>query len=68
MSHTKLTQEIEMLTRHREALHEMLMGEHDLSLEQVNAALVSMRALTRAIKAREARMPLAPWEQELLGI
>jgi hypothetical protein len=63
-----LTEEIEMLTRHREELHQMLVGEHDLSLEQVSRALVSMRALTRAIKAREARMPLAPWEKELLGL
>jgi hypothetical protein len=63
-----LTEQIEMLTRHREELHQMLVGEHDLSLEEVNRALVSMRALTRAIQVREARMPLAAWEKELLGI
>ncbi len=68
MSKMSLTEEIEVLTRHREELRQMLLGEHDLSLEQVNRALVSMRALTRAIQKREALRPLAEWEKDLLGI
>ena len=68
MSKMSVTEEVEMLTRHRDELVEILRGEHSLSLEQVGRALHTIRVLSRSLKEAEARMPLAEWEKDLLGI